>query len=237
MIGFYGGSVGVAYSIFVFEAPGGPEATLPVSPAVQCVVNLTCQYFFCYFMITVMLTASELSGGRVQMEKWRLFAAIDAAKSTLSFAPMLAILFVTTRMYALLITDNKGAPQAWVQDGMYMATWSLLISFLMCLVTGLVMDDVQTDEDGNVVNKFSNQYVAIAITVVRYLSMLLLYGGIVMVIVGLFVMTPETANGRGSVPLVTDAVNATPVGNPPPGPDAVGGAASKAGKTVGGAAT
>merc|ERR1719213_1037249 len=104
--------------------------------------------------------------------------------------------------------------------------------FLLCLVTGLVMDKVEQDEDGNVVNKFENQYVGIAVTAIRYLSMLLLYGGMVMVIVGLFVMTPETANGRGSVPLVSDAVNATPVGNPPPGPQTVGDAATNAGDTA-----
>merc|ERR1719171_2603308 len=171
--------------------------------------------------MTVMLTVSEVSGGAIPMEKYRIYAAIEAAKTTLQFAPMLSILFVTTRMYALLITDKKGAPQAWVQDGMYMATWSLLISFVMCLATGLFVDEVEVDDDGNVKNKFSSFYITLALTVIRYLTMLLLYGGIVMVIVGLFVMTPETANGRGSVPLVTDAVNATPVGNPPPGPDAV----------------
>merc|ERR1719240_304226 len=186
MMSFYGGAVGVAYSIFTFEAPAGPEATLPVSPTVQCVVNLTCQFFFVYFMMTVMLTVSEVTGGAVPMEKWTLFAAIDATKATLAFAPMLSILFVTTRMYALLITDKKGAPPAWVQDGMYMATWSLLISFLSCLATGLVMDKVETDEDGNVVSKFSNQYAAMAMTAVRYLSMALLYGGIGIVIYGLF---------------------------------------------------
>merc|ERR1719355_287024 len=108
-----------------------------------------------------------------------------------------------------------------------------MISFLMCLATGLIMDAVETDEDGNVVNKFSNKYVGMIVTAIRYLSMLLLYGGIVMVIVGLFVMTPETANGRGSIPFVTDAVNATPVGNPPPGPQAVGDTAAQAGETVG----
>merc|ERR1719321_710253 len=170
-------------------------------------------------MMTVMLTISELSGGKLRLEEYRIFAAIQAAQATLAFAPMLSILFVTTRMYALLITNKKGAPQAWVQDGMYMATWSLLISFLMCLATGLVMDEVHTDEDGNIVNKFTNTYVAMFVTLVRYLSMLLLYGGIVMVIVGLFVMTPETANGQGSVPVVSEAVNSTPVGNAPPGPD------------------
>merc|ERR1719386_619993 len=154
MFAFYGGAIGVIYSIFTFVAPAGPEHTLPVSPTVHCVVNLTCQFFFVYFMMTVMLTIQELSG--IQLDNWKTFSAIQAAQTTLAFAPMLSILFVTTRMYALLITDKKGAPQAWVQDGMYMATWSLLISFLMCLATGLVMDEVQTDEDGNVVNKFTN---------------------------------------------------------------------------------
>merc|ERR1719453_2964352 len=151
------------------------------------------------------------------MEEYRFFAAVDNAKSAVAFAPMLAILFVTTRMYALMLTDQKGAPQRWVQDGMYMATWSLDISFLTCLLTGFVMN-VETDDDGNVVNKFDNKYAGIAMTVIRYFAMLLLYGGIVTVVVGLFIMTPETANGRGAVPLVSDAVRSTPVGNAPPGP-------------------
>merc|ERR1719272_971579 len=167
------------------------------------------------------MTVSEVTG--VEMSKWRLFSALEASKSTLAFAPMLAILFVTTRMYALLITDKKGAPQAWVQDGMYMATWSLSLSFLACMITALVMDEVAADEDGNIVNKFANEWVATAMTFLRYFTMLLLYGGIATVIVGLFVMTPETANGEGSVPFLSDVVNSTPFGKAPPGPsDVVG---------------
>jgi len=233
MLGFYGGVVGVIYSIFVFVAPAGPDATLPVSPTVQCVVNLASQFFFVYLVLIVCLTVSEVSGGRLPLETYRFYAAVESCKSTLGFAPMLSILFVTTRMYALLITDKRGAPQAWVQDGMYMATWSLLISFLCCLITGFVMDEVQTDEDGNVVNKFSNPYVAIFMTILRYFAMLLLYGGIVTVVVGLFVMTPETANGRGSVPVVSDAVNSTPIGEAPPGPNDVANTGAAAGDQVG----
>merc|ERR1719163_1919625 len=156
MFAFYGGAIGVIYSIFTFVAPAGPEHTLPVSPAVQCVVNLTCQFFFVYFMMTLMLTASEVT--HVRFEEYKIYAGIAAAKSTLAFAPMLSILFVTTRMYALLITDKKGAPQRWVQDGFYMCTWSLFIAFWMCLGTAFVMEKVETDEDGNVVNKFDNKY-------------------------------------------------------------------------------
>merc|ERR1719456_1600011 len=226
MIAFYGGAIGVIYSIFTFVAPAGPEHTLPVSPAVRCVVNLTCQFFFVYFMMTLMLTLSEVT--HVRFETYKLYAGIAAAKSTLAFAPMLSILFVTTRMYALLITDKKGAPQRWVQDGFYMCTWSLFIGFWMCLVTGLLMDEVKTDEDGNVVNKFNNRYVGITVTVIRYLCMVLLYGGIICVIYGLFTMTPENANGRGAVLLVSDAVRATPVGNPPPGANDAAAAGSDA---------
>eukprot|EP00929_Paragymnodinium_shiwhaense_P067326 TRINITY_DN338_c0_g1_i1.p1 TRINITY_DN338_c0_g1~~TRINITY_DN338_c0_g1_i1.p1 ORF type:complete len:596 (-),score=160.81 TRINITY_DN338_c0_g1_i1:213-1784(-) len=216
MIGMYGGCFGVMVSIFKFVAPAGPEHTLPVSPTVQCVVNLCLQYFVIYLILNVLTTITEASGGQYRAEEFKLFAAVNAAKATVAFAPMLSILFVTTRMYALLLTDKKGAPQAWVQDGMFMATWSLLISFLACLITGLAMDKVELDEDGNVVNKFENKYVAYAAVALRYFTMVLLYGGIITVIVGLFVMTKETANGRGSVPVVSDAVNSTPIGNPPP---------------------
>merc|ERR1719235_2647045 len=114
-------------------------------------MNLTAQFFFVYLMMNIMLTVSDLSGGTYPLEKHRAYAALDASKATLAFAPMLAILFVTTRMYALLITDKKGAPQAWVQDGFYMCTWSLFIAFWMCLITAFLMEDkVEVDEDGNV---------------------------------------------------------------------------------------
>lgn len=217
MLSFYGGSVVVMYAICVFEAPAGPEHTIPVSPTVQCVMNLTAQFFLVYLLMTMMLTVSEASGGKYPLETYKLFAALEASKATLAFAPMLSILFVTTRMYALLITDKKGAPQGWVQDGMYMSTWAIAISFMACLFTGLLMDDVKTDEDGNVINKFSSPAVGFGMVAVRYLSMFLLYGGILTVIYGLFVMTPETANGRGALPVV----GSTPLGDSPPGPGAL----------------
>merc|ERR1719263_149497 len=96
MLSFYGGVIGVIYSIFTFEAPAGPDATLPVSPTVQCVVNLTCQFFFVYLVLIVCLTVSEVSGGRFPLETYKFYAAVETCKSTLGFAPMLCILFMTT---------------------------------------------------------------------------------------------------------------------------------------------
>ncbi len=38
-------------------------------------------------------------------------------------------------------------------------------------------------------------------------TFIFLYGGVIAVITGVYTMTPETANGRGSVPLVGDYVD------------------------------
>merc|ERR1719446_720198 len=76
---------------------------------------------------------------------------MENCKGVVMFCPMLAILFVGTRMRALMLTDSKGSPQGWCQDGMYMATWSLLIQFVMVLVTPCATGvPGQVDEDGNI---------------------------------------------------------------------------------------
>jgi len=189
LLGVYLGAAGVMLSIYAFESPG-TKATMPVSPAVQCVVNLTCQFLFVYFLVTLLLTASEMTGGTVPVETWRLFSAIEAARSTVAFAPVLSILFIATDMHALAIT---GALAPWIHDGMYLATWSLQMTAGMCLAVGLFAK-TKVGYDGNLVSWFSNRYIGIIVVGVRYISMLLLYSGTVVVIVGLTTMTPERAS-------------------------------------------
>jgi hypothetical protein len=216
MLSIYVGFTAVIVSIFLIEHPKGPEYTIPISPTVQCVINLTIQFFFIYLLMWIMMTIQELTG--YSLQEMKFFAALEAARATVAFAPMLSILFVITRMRALQMTNNRGAPQAWAQDGMFMSTWATLISLLMCLIVGVFME-VEVDKDGNVVNKFESLWLAIPMITIRYLCMLLMYGGIVTVVVSIFLITPETANGRGSIPVVSDTADATGVGNPPPGPN------------------
>merc|ERR1719311_186287 len=136
------------------------------------------------------------------------------AKGVVFFCPMLAILFVGTRMRALMLTDWKGAPQGWCQDGMYMATWSLLIQFVMVLITPCATGTpAHVDEDGNIKWEPEHPILFYAVVAIRILGFLLLYGGVITVIVGVYTMTRENANGRGAVPLVDD----TPFGSEPYG--------------------
>merc|ERR1719163_2550696 len=119
MICIYVGVACVIYSIFTIEHPNGPQYTIPISVTMQCVINLTVQFFFIYLWIWVAITIKEFTG-----YEWVLMSqTMENAKGMVMYCPMLAILFVGTRMRALMITDNKGAPQGYAQDGMYMATW------------------------------------------------------------------------------------------------------------------
>merc|ERR1719230_60065 len=90
-----------------------------------------------------------------------------------------------------------------------MATWSLLLQFMMVLlipVCTYVMKgkahQPELDEDGNVKWQPSGKIALVCVQVVRWLGFFLLYAGVITVMVGVYTMTPETANGRGAVPLV-----------------------------------
>merc|ERR1719191_804059 len=197
----YVGFTCVIYSIFTIQHPQGPQYTPPISVTMQCVINLTVQFFTVYLGLWIAQTAKDF----LNYELPRLTELMEDAKATIAFCPMLAILFVGTRMRALMITNNKGAPQGWVQDGMYMATWAVLIQFLMVLAVGIASGNpAKTDEDGTPIYKPDNQillYIALALKWVTYIF---LYGGVIAVITGVYTMTPETANGRGSIPLAGD---------------------------------
>merc|ERR1719473_2104453 len=191
MLGIYIGFSCVIYSVFTIEHPQGPQYTPPVSVTMKCVINLTVQFFTVYLGIWVAETVRNSVGTFWIMAK--LGNLMDNAKGTINFCPMLAILFVGTRMRALLITNNRGAPQGWVQDGMYMATWAVLIQFLMVLVVGFTSQTeagVELDEDGTPKwdpNMAILKYVALAL---KWITFIFLYGGMITVVVGVYTMTP-----------------------------------------------
>merc|ERR1719247_2404430 len=210
LICIYVGFSCVIYSVLTIQHPQGPQYTPPVSVTMQCVINLTIQFFFVYFMLWVCNTVREFLGfGNNWMIKL-LSDTMDSAKGTINFCPMLAILFVGTRMRALLITKNRGAPQGWVQDGMYMATWAVLIQFFMVLGVAAAMAfegataEIKTDKDGTVTWEPTNKIANYIMQALKWITFIFLYGGIIAVIVGVYTMTPETANGRGSIPLAGD---------------------------------
>merc|ERR1719388_702354 len=218
MFTLYSCTFAVVCSVFTIEHPDGKELTPPLSPTMQCVLNLAFQYFIIYLLLWIYYTIEDLSGVELTMLATAK-DALESAKATVQFAPMLSVLFVMTRMRALQITQQKGAPQGWVQDGMYLASWAVLIQFMMCLVMPMFTGKKFTPDSLDGSTKTSNddinampggKFGAVTVTVVRYTALLAMLGGTAMVITGALIMTPETATGRGSMVPGPPGVNDIP---------------------------
>jgi hypothetical protein len=235
MITLYACTTAVVCSVFTIEHPDGKELTPPLSPTMQCVLNLVFQYFFIYFLLWIYYTIEDFCG----LDMSILAAAKDAiesAKATVQFAPMISVLFIATRMRALQITQNKGAPQGWVQDGMYLASWAVLIQFMMCLLMPIftgrkftpdTLDGSQKTTDADINAMPGGKVGAVTVTALRYVALVALLGGVAAVITGALIMTPETATGRGSMMPGPPGVNDIP---------GTGTVMGGVGQTVGGAA-
>merc|ERR1719420_1573002 len=207
MLTLYSCTIAVVCSVFTIEHPDGKELTPPVSPTMQCVLNLVFQYFFIYMLLWIYYTIEDFAGLDMSILATAK-DAIESAKATVQFAPMLAVLFVATRMRALQMTQQKGGPQGWVQDGMYLATWAVLIQFLMCLIMPMftgkkftpdTLDGAQSTSDADIKAMPCGKFGPILVTVVRYTALVALLGGLATVITGVIIMTPETATGKGSM--------------------------------------
>merc|ERR1719159_2362441 len=198
MLALYGGFTAVIVSVFTIEHADGPEATPPIAPAMQCVINLTAQFFFVYLMLWVLISLRQLAVSNKNMSYESFFAkaipTMEAARATVQFAPMLSVLFLGLRLRALQITASKGQPQKWAQDGMFLATYAVLVQMLMVFLTPLFTGGPpKMDDDGNVVSQPGNKWVAYTVVAIRYAALLCLYGGAVTCVVALFKITPASA--------------------------------------------
>ena len=59
MLSVYLGATAVIVSIFTLAHPKGEQYTPPISPTVQCVINLCVQFFFAYIGIFVCMTIKD----------------------------------------------------------------------------------------------------------------------------------------------------------------------------------
>jgi len=105
MICVYAGALAVVCAVFTMQHPDGKEFTPPISPTMQCVINLSFQYFFIYILLWIFITVEDFTSIDLTFVR----DAVESAKTTVQFAPMLCVLFIATRMRALQISDNQSA--------------------------------------------------------------------------------------------------------------------------------
>jgi len=212
----YGGSTAVMVSVFTIEHPTDVSLTPPISPAMQCVMNLTVQYFTIYLAYFICVTVSQFRPDLKYVSQ-TLVPIFDGAKCTVAFAPMLSMLFIGARMRALQLTKAtdgtippSAGPQPWAQQGMFLASWSVLIQVILTIVVPLVVGEEPKFDEQNMLKTPTSppggKIVGYVLDAIRYLCLLSMYGGATLVVVAVFKMTPETLQPYASMaPLVPGA--------------------------------
>jgi hypothetical protein len=175
-------------------ADGSPA---PLSTTLFCVILLEGVYFaiMAWQSITFVLestwnfaTKEEAKAGFKINRQASLGAGIS-----MTLAPILCILFVATRMRALQITQQQGAPPGWAQDCMMIAVFACCTQAFCCLLLPIFLQ-TDVDEDGNPDYSNSPMVAAYALAVLKYVMLAALHGSVITVCVSVYVMTPETAH-------------------------------------------
>merc|ERR550537_1799691 len=191
------------------------KETMPaVAPTLQCVISLSFQYFIMYTLLAIVRTANQFTGhSMLGMQK-----IMETAATTVTYAPMLSVLILGVRMRAIQLsqgqTEKYKLPQPWVQQAMFICTYAVLIQVLLVLLMPCFTGewDVKCDEDGNIDTSSmeGGGIVATVVSVVRYAAMAALYGGMITVVVGVFLMEgPKEIWGEDGAPPVSPAVSCT----------------------------
>merc|ERR1719265_2443113 len=190
MLGLYAGALTVVYGIITFEPPQGmwpAGETPPVSPAVQCVMILTCQYFIVYGGIQICKSVIEFAGdlgGYIHT----LQEALNTATLSINFAPMLAVLFIGARMRALQMDPVHGHPQTWAQNCFFACTYALAFQTCLCVAIPLVLGGKAKPGtvEGDMEYEVNNTGIATCLTVARFIITFSIYIGFSCVIYSIF---------------------------------------------------
>merc|ERR1719160_200816 len=184
-----------------------------VSTAVKCVMNLTIQYLTIYSALAILRVVADFQGENVK--SWTIGEALEQATLTVNYAPMLAILFLATRMRVLWLTQLKGNPPIWMQQWMIASSYAVLACTLVALIVPLLTGgkgkiDPQTGKPDHDHQPFKNTIAAVCFTVLKYLIMIGLYVGTVSIIYGTYTYKPPAGAWPGDkIPPVSPAVDCT----------------------------
>jgi len=168
-----------------------------LTPSLKCCLFLSAVYFTVYIAREVADTAQKLrdwKGQQYSGNPSRLTTIKEwldgTAKDTVGFTPMLCTLFLGTWLRALQITGGTGTPPGWAQTFMYVATWCIPLKLVAHL------DKVPKSEGLEKVFE-----------ICQHLCLLVMYSCCIAIIIALFTMTPETANGEGTITVLAPPVS------------------------------
>jgi len=150
-------------------------------------------FFAVYTALWILATIRQLSRSGFL----RAIHVLGIAKEAAMLCPMLAILILGSWVHAHQMSNvlgEPGEPQGWVQDYMRVAVGAIVVMLLLIIVRGLSSELPAGMELNSEVMSKESFSGALAV----FLPMAVVCFSAVLVIVGLFSITPETATSEGA---------------------------------------
>jgi hypothetical protein len=187
-----------------------------VTTSMKCVISLTIQYMLIYTALALCRTICHVLGQ--SSKDWERFTEpLEQAVNTVAFAPMLAVLILGCRMRVTWLTQGKGNPPEYVQAAMYCATYSILAMTLCVVVIPILMGTpLKADKETGQLDENAKPFddsttfgwiAATCFTVLKYLILLGLYAGALVIVYGIITFEPPKGTWPGDkIPPVSPAV-------------------------------
>lgn len=195
----YGGFAAILVSVCFIEHTHGSDYVPPISPAMQCVMIMCVMFFGVYFFLSMANIASGFkSSEEAPRPQSTLILVFESARGAVVLCPMLCVLFLGIRMRAMQITSNQGTPQGWAQDCMYACVYATLLQLLLSLVSPLFSGASAPASNMSLAPRPKGNTLSLVFEGLVLICMGIVYASVVGVMVAVFTMTAENANGRGS---------------------------------------
>eukprot|EP00746_Dinoflagellata_sp_MGD_P145842 gnl/MRDRNA2_/MRDRNA2_78400_c0_seq1.p1 gnl/MRDRNA2_/MRDRNA2_78400_c0~~gnl/MRDRNA2_/MRDRNA2_78400_c0_seq1.p1 ORF type:complete len:685 (+),score=107.64 gnl/MRDRNA2_/MRDRNA2_78400_c0_seq1:172-2226(+) len=185
----------------------------PVSTTMQCVLNLCLQYFLIYSCLALVRMYHMLVDSAGSETPSPALKTLESATATVNYAPMLCVLFLSTRMRAIQLTQGRTdefmLPPPWVQFCMRACAWAVMMQLVIVLAIPLMTGKpAVTDHDGNVeVHRVNQGACSVLCVILRYIIMLGLYLGFMGVCIGVHQMEAPKEVYPDGTPPVSPAVH------------------------------
>lgn len=181
--------VPLVQGIYLDETTNGLSSK-PVSSTTHAVLLIAALYFVISIVQCFVFMAYDLRSTGIGVSLELMLAANESVR----ICPLVAVLFIACRMRALQITKSMGAPPTWAQQAMFLSVFAIFLHVVSCLSLPVLSGkNAQIDADGMALWDTKPLIAAYLASVMKYVALFCLHGGVIMVCTAIFTMTPETA--------------------------------------------
>merc|ERR1719409_911048 len=159
-------------------------AVPPVSTTMRCVIAVTVQYFLVFTSLAIVQSVESATGRSAAAgNEYKLKGILKKASETVTYGPMISVLFIATRMRAIMLTNGDTErfhlPQWWCKDGMVVCASCVAVLTIVNIVENCMKEYASSSTGSGVKGFFA---------FIEGIAMLAQYAGFVVVSYGLYTM-------------------------------------------------